>query len=129
MTIPHFGTDRGSGLAPRPHWKAVAVAAFSQRADASALRAGLAQRLHALIDSDIALEHIWVDPATLVAGVTLDGVRFRWEHGQLGIVRPCVHCGVGSFTSPPVHSLADIGHALSAWQPRHGGCEPNDPTE
>jgi hypothetical protein len=129
MTISNSTIDPGSRLSPRLHWKAVAAAAFAQQSDGAALRAKVAQRLRTLIGRDIDLERIWVDPSTAEAGVTVDGVRFRWEHDQLGVLRPCVHCGVGSFLSRPLHSLADIGDALGAWQPRHPECEPSDPPE
>jgi hypothetical protein len=81
--------------------------------------------VHAL--TGIAIEEVWVDHGEQVALTVVDGVPFRYAGEQLTVLRSCVLCGSGRFASPPVTSLADIGCALSAWQPRHLECQPDDP--
>lgn len=111
-------------------WQARAIAAYRQRrsdADA-ALRRGFAAHVRALTGRTIDEAAIWVDRAERAATALVDGVRFRYEAGQLALLRPCELCGSGSFASPPLNSPEDLGYALSAWQPRHPQCQPDDPT-
>jgi hypothetical protein len=59
----------------------------------------------------------------------MDGVIFQLQGSDLILLRPCVYCGVGHFTSPPIATPADLGYALSGWQPYHADCEPADPDD
>ena len=110
-------------------WKTQASAAYQQRRqdECSALRLTLARRLRALIGREIDANGIWVDLDERIALASVDGVHFRLEQSQLTMLRPCAVCGGGQFASPPLMSQADVGYALSAWQPRHPHCQPEDP--
>ncbi|MFO7170542.1 MAG: hypothetical protein DIU80_021140 [Chloroflexota bacterium] len=131
LQVLELPARRGQGARARraDDWKARAVARYQerQRHEAVELRDALARRLHTLTGLEIAPERIWVDRAERIAGVTVDGVHFRWESGQLTLVRPCELCGIGEIASKPLHTQADIGYALSDWQPRHPACQPEDP--
>ena len=110
-------------------WKAQMITTYQRHRqdEDSALRIALARRLRALIGVEVNLDGIWVDLDERSALVTVDGVRFRWEQSQLVVLRPCALCGGGQFASPPLTSRADVGYALSAWQPHHPHCQPDDP--
>ena len=110
-------------------WKTQAIATYQQRRrqEDSALRIALARRLRALIGVEVDRDDIWVDLDERSALATVDGVRFRWEQSQLVMLRPCALCGGGQFASQPLTSRADVGYALSGWQPRHPQCQPDDP--
>jgi hypothetical protein len=110
-------------------WMARAVAAYMQRYDEANLRATLARQVRLLTDTLPADEQIWVDLASRAASVSVDGMLFRLEHGQLMLMRPCAHCGVGQLASAPLRSVADLGHALAVWEPLHDDCRPEDPAE
>lgn len=116
-------------VAPQPQaggWQAFAIAAYQQSQGDLALRVALTQRLRALTGQTLPLERIYTDPAERMASATLDGVRFRWQHGQLHLLRGCTHCGQGALASPALHSPADLGYALSDWQPHHPACAAED---
>lgn len=70
------------------------------------------------------LDALVVDGAGRAAWGSLDGVRLRWRHGQLAVVRPCAHCGCGAFASRPLATLQDIVSAVGEWQPLHRDCRP-----
>jgi hypothetical protein len=112
-------------------WKAQVIATYQQhrQSEGSALRRALAQQVRALTGHEVNEGAIWVDLDERIALATVDGVRFRWEHAQLVILRACALCGSGQFASPPLTSQADVGYALSAWQPRHPRCQPDDPVD
>lgn len=114
-----------------PTWQTAASAAYARDAAASdgRLRAELAARLRALTDCALPDSAIIVDAVARRAIAALDGVVFQLQAGDLIVARSCAHCGTGRFASPPLTSRADLGHALTAWQPYHAGCEPSDPTE
>lgn len=116
-------------LPPPSDWRAQAVAAYERgREDRDeALRRALARRVRALTGQVVPPERIWVDRVAQTAGVALDGALFRLERGQLVLVRPCALCGIGQIASPPLDTPADLGYALSEWQPRHPACAPDDP--
>jgi hypothetical protein len=59
--------------------------------------------------------------------VALDGIVFRLRQGELVLLRPCPECGLGHHESPAIGTLADLGYALSAWQPACQNCAPEDP--
>jgi hypothetical protein len=42
--------------------------------------------------------------------------------------RPCAECGIGRYESPSILTLADLGYALSAWQPACVSCQAEDPS-
>ena len=110
-------------------WKTQAIATYQQRRqhEDSALRIALAQRVRALTGRAVDVDTIWVDLDERIALASVDGVRFQLQRSQLAILRPCDVCGSGQFASPPLASQADLGYALSAWQPRHPQCQPEDP--
>ncbi|NTU80560.1 MAG: hypothetical protein HGA45_14480 [Chloroflexales bacterium] len=113
---------------PEASWKARAVADFGQHGDED-LAVSLLGAVRALTGQQVSPEHMWVSSARRAAAVSVDNIRFRWEQSQLVVLRPCVHCGLGQLASLALHSRADLGYALSAWQPRHPGCEQEDPTD
>jgi hypothetical protein len=110
-------------------WKTQMIATYQQHRqyEGSALRIALAQRVRALTGREVNVDAIWVDLDERIALATVDSVRFRWEQSQLVMLRPCALCGSGQFASPPLTSQADVGYALSAWQPHHPQCQPDDP--
>jgi hypothetical protein len=110
-------------------WMARAVAAYMQRYDEANLRTTIARQVRLLTDKMPADEQIWVDVASRAASVAVDGMLFRLEQGQLLLMRPCAHCGVGQLASVSLRSEADLGHALAVWQPLHADCRPEDPAE
>ncbi len=107
-------------------WMARAVAAYMQRYDEANLRATLARQVRLLTDKLPADEQIWVDLTNRAASVSVDGMLFRLEQGELMLMRPCAHCGVGQLASAPLRSIADLGHALAIWEPLHHDCRPED---
>jgi hypothetical protein len=110
-------------------WKTQVISTYQRHRqdEASALRIALVRGLHALVGVEVNVDDIWVDLDERSAHVTVDGVRFRWEQSQLVMLRTCALCGSGQFASPPLTSQADVGYALSVWQPRHPQCQPDDP--
>ena len=110
-------------------WKTQVISTYQRHRqdEDSALRIALVRRLRALVGVEVNLDDIWVDLDERSALVTVDGVRFRCEHSQLVMLRTCALCGSGQFASPPLTSQADVGYALSIWQPRHPQCQPDDP--
>jgi hypothetical protein len=110
-------------------WQIGALAAYGleARADGAQLRAELAARLHGLTGCALQDGAITADRGAQRATATLDGVVFQLRGHELVVLRPCAHCGTGRFASPRVGSRADLGHALSGWQPYHEGCAPEDP--
>jgi hypothetical protein len=110
-------------------WKAAAVAAYYQgRTQASDdLRRLLAVRLFDLTGQRVPPEAIYVTPSGRAASVMLDGAVFRAGAAGVVLLRSCAFCGSGSFESAPLHTRADLGHALTAWEPAHPACGPDDP--
>jgi hypothetical protein len=125
--------------APRPSlrviscpqtWHSRAVEAYRQAEseEIAALQAQMVARVAALIRRDIEAESVYVDRAERTATVAVDGVVFRLRRGELALLRPCAECGIGRYESPAVRTLADLGYALSAWQPTCPSCQPEDPS-
>jgi hypothetical protein len=114
-----------------PAWQATAVEAYADEAQAGGvgLRAKLAARLQALTGREVRADAIVTDLVTRRATTTMDGVVFQLQSSDLILMRPCVYCGVGRFSSPPIANPADLGYALSGWQPYHADCEPADPAD
>jgi hypothetical protein len=109
-------------------WKERSVAAYRQRraSEDGLLRATLVAQVHHLTGRVIGAREVMVDLDEQLAWVFVDGVQFRLRRQHLVVVRPCVGCGSDQFESPPLASLADLGYALTAWQPRHHSCQPED---
>lgn len=116
-------------MAALPAWQAAALAAYSKEVGMGDLRAELAARVQALTGCAIPGAAIMLDDNARRATTTVDGVVFQLQGSDLRLLRPCAYCGVGRFASPPIASRADLGHALSDWQPYHAGCAPADPAD
>jgi hypothetical protein len=112
-------------------WQSQAIAAYEQSRQTSdaSLRLMLAERLRGLLGYEIDRSAIWVDRSAGLAITRVDGVLFRMERSRLMLVRPCAECGLGQLTSPELRTQADLGYALSAWQPHHPACQPEDPAD
>jgi hypothetical protein len=112
-------------------WKARAVTSYrhAQRQALTVLPELLAGRVSALTGRSVDPEDVFVDPDAEIATVVVDGVVFRAHHQQVVVLRSCVECGIERFESPPLFSRADLGYALSAWQPRCRNCQPEDPAD
>jgi hypothetical protein len=114
--------------APARDWQVEAVAAYDDaEAQERPLASALAARIYTLSGRVVAPEAIFVDAAAGRAAVVVDGVTFRMRNGQVVILRPCHECGLGHLESAPLATRADLGYALSGWEPRHAGCEAEDP--
>jgi hypothetical protein len=120
-----------SRMVSRPQtWHSQAVAAYRQaeHEQIAALQAEMVSRVSALIQRNIAAESVYVDRAERTATLAIEGVVFRLRHGALALLRPCPECGIGHYESPAIRTLADLGYALSAWQPICRNCQPEDPS-
>lgn len=106
--------------------RAIALYQRSRTSEMIRLSTELAARLHLLTGRTIAPDAVYVDPDVHTATVRVDGVVFRLRERDLVVIRPCAHCGIGSFASPPIASPADLGYALGAWQPLCPHCVPED---
>ncbi len=109
-------------------WREEAVAACRQ-AELQCTdkpRQDLARGILELTGQVVDTRSIYHDRETRTATAVVGGVVFRLRRGDLFLLRPCVYCGVRRFESFPVHDLADIGHALSVWEPRCEGCDLED---
>lgn len=122
---------RRTGAPATYDWRASAVAAYQQiRGSASfRLQEGLATRLQVLTGRAIAPETIFVDPDADLSVAVVDGVIFRMRQGQVRLLRPCAECGVRQVESHALVSRADLGYALSDWEPRCPDCQPEDPAD
>lgn len=123
--LPEFWTDVSC------RWRAAALAAYALEAgeDDDSLRAELAARVRRLTGCAIPDGAITADGSARRATAVLDGEVFQLQGHELIVLRPCAHCGTGLFASPSLASRADLGYALSDWQPYHAGCEPVDPAD
>lgn len=109
-------------------WQADMIAAYQETLDqARPLAMALAARVYALAGRVVDPESVFVDQEAGRAVAVVDGVIFRMRNGQVTILRPCAECGIGQIESPSITTRADLGFALSGWEPRHAGCEPEDP--
>lgn len=77
----------------------------------------------------IDLSTVVVNEQQQAALVTIDAVQFRWDRTHLTVIRPCAHCGLGSFASPPIRDARDLGYALSGFQSLHPYCQPFEPDD
>jgi hypothetical protein len=106
-------------------WQERAIAAYRLgQPDEAALRLKLAAAVYALTGRTVAPDAIFVDLVARAASAPVDGVLFRWADGQLHLLRPCAHCGLGAFASPPLQRAEDLGFALNSWRPLHDDCQP-----
>jgi hypothetical protein len=135
QSLAHEGTLNiialGAALAPGAEWQRRAVERYRrQRPDAAAaLRAEIAAPVGRLTGRTVDLSTVVVDEQQQAALVTIDGVQFHWDRSQLTLIRPCAHCGLGSFASPPIRGAHDLGYALSGWKPLHRDCQPFEPDD
>jgi hypothetical protein len=114
---------------PSADWQARAISSYqhTQRQALTVLPELLASRVSALTGRSIAPEDVFVDQDAELATVVVDGVVFRAHHHQVRVLRACAECGIERFESRPLFSRADLGYALSAWQPLCHNCQPEDP--
>jgi hypothetical protein len=107
-------------------WQARAIQVYQQaeRVETGALAMDLAARLLTLTGRAVERETIVVDRFARRATAQVDGALFQLHGQQLTLLRPCADCGTGLYPSPAIESLADLGHALSAWQPACPDCLP-----
>jgi hypothetical protein len=117
-------------LAARPQtWHRRAVEAYKQTAqdEIAALPVDLIARVAALTGRTLSRGSVYIDRAKRAATVALDGIVFRLRRGELVLLRPCAECGLGHYETPAIGTLADLGYALSTWQPNCQNCAPEDP--
>lgn len=114
------------GSTPLTTWRTRAISAYqgSQPQMVAALAQHLLVAVRQITGHTIEAEAIIVDAQQQSALATLDGVRFRWSRAGLLLIRPCVHCGCGSFESQSLQNEQELGYALDGWQPRHHDCQP-----
>lgn len=119
---------RTSTLVAQGSWRRRAADAYfkTARKQATELRDELAARVQRLTGRTIEVQSVYTDPGQRLAVARVDGVLFHYRRGVLQVVRGCVHCDTGEFSSPTVETIADLGYALAAWQPRCLHCEPAD---
>ena len=112
-------------------WQARAVSSYrhAQRQALTVLPELLATRVSALTGHPIDPENVFVDLDTEIATVVVDGVVFRARNQRVVVLRSCAECGIERFESAPLFSRADLGYALSAWQPHCRNCQPEDPAD
>jgi hypothetical protein len=118
-------------LVVQERWQDRAVRAYRESGPESdaALRTHLFDAVYACTGKRLTPGTVVVDQQQRLAYGTLDGVRFCLTPNYLTIVRPCAHCGLGAFAGPPITALADLGYALSDWQPLHADCRPFEADE
>ena len=109
-------------------WQAAAVMAYRQAecTDIDRRRRELTSRILELTGQSVEVGAIYVDAGTRTATVALGDVVFQLRHSELFLVRPCVQCGGGRFTSATIDCAVDLGHALAVWEPRCAGCAWDD---
>ena len=114
-----------------PDWQARAISAYHQATCQllSALPELLITRVSALIGRSINPSDVFVDLDAELATVVVDGVVFRARNQQVVMLRACTECAIARFESAPLLSRADLGYALSAWQPCCRTCQPEDPAD
>ena len=108
-------------------WQGGVVAAYLEAQERERpLAVALATRIYTLAGRAIAPESVFVDHEAGLAVAVVDGVTFRMRRGQVTILRACRECGAGRVESQPLVTRADLGYALSVWEPRCTGCEEED---
>jgi hypothetical protein len=141
MSYPHSAIAHTArrALAPmqeRPaqlpaDWQTRAISSYrhAQRQALTVLPELLATRVSALIGRSIDPADVFVDLDAEIATVVVDGVVFRARNQQVVVLRSCAECGIERFESAPLFSRADLGYALSVWQPLCRTCQPEDPAD
>jgi hypothetical protein len=101
-------------------WQAAAVTAYRQteRTDRDRRRGELASRILEVTGQSVETGSIYVDAEMRTAPVAVGDVVFQLRHAELLLVRPCVRCDAGRFTSAAIDCVADLDHALAVWEPR-----------
>jgi hypothetical protein len=129
----HPRRQRAAHAAPDgPRWRGGSFAAGAgRRVRVPDAGAPGAQRpwlaVSALIGWSINPSDVFVDLDAELATVVVDGVVFRARNQQVVMLRACAECAITRFESVPLMSRADLGYALSAWQPCCRTCQPEDP--
>jgi hypothetical protein len=100
----------------------------SRQEKTRALKQELLRRIMRLTGRRPSLDKIYADLENRSATVSEDNTLFRLEDDTLTVVRPCAYCGTGQFKSPSIRDAADLGYALSVWQPLHSDCTPDETT-
>lgn len=116
-------------IQPITSWQARAIAAYKQTQANGATSTAFAARLKHLTGHTIDPQAIHVDDDTGTATLNISGVLFQMRKQELVIVRACPSCGLGRYESTPIANMAELGFALSAWQPPCPNCTPEDPQE
>jgi hypothetical protein len=101
----------------------------AERTERDRLSQELASRILEITGQSVDTGSISVDPGTRTATVPVGDVVFQLRQTALLLVRPCVRCGVGRFTSAAIACAVDLGHALAVWEPRCTGCAWDDEDE
>jgi hypothetical protein len=114
---------------PPADWQARAISSYrhTQRQALTMPPELLATRVSALTGRSVDPEDVFVDLDAELATVVVDGVVFRARNQRVVVLRSCVECGIERFESRPLFSRADLGYALSVWQPLCRNCQPEDP--
>jgi hypothetical protein len=109
-------------------WQARAISSYrqAQHQAQAMLPELLATRVSALTGRSVDPEDVFVDTDAELATVVVDGVVFRARNQQVVVLRSCVECGIERFESRPLFNRANLGYALSAWQPLCHNCQPED---
>jgi len=124
---PHAVSIQANRARSTTDWQARVISAYHQAL--TELPKLLATRVSALIGWSIDPADVFVDLDAELATVIVDGVVFRAHHQQVVILRACAECAITRFESAPLFSRADLGYALSAWQPCCRSCQPEDPAD
>ncbi|HKP54346.1 MAG TPA: hypothetical protein VJ183_17045 [Chloroflexia bacterium] len=124
-------TDYHTETAERGQDRAISTYRVTESVISAALQSELARRIEAIMNYRPSPETIFANPVTLTATFSHDGSLFRLEGARsvatLVLVRPCAYCGTGEFSSIPLTDLADLGYALTVWEPLHADCQEADP--
>ena len=110
-------------------WQAHAVETYLQGKSnfEGELRTELARRVQDFTGRVVMPDLVYADPDKQLARVSVDGVSFRLTRGHVVLLSPCAYCGVREFESSAIESPADLGYALSVWEPYCRDCVPEDP--
>jgi len=110
-------------------WQVRAIQAYHEatQQELAVLPAVLAAWVAALTDRPVMPDQVYVDKDARAGHLSVEGVHFRLAHDELVVLRKCVSCGNHEYASPPIGTVAELGYALSAWQPTCEQCALNDP--
>ncbi|HEX8218734.1 MAG TPA: hypothetical protein VF914_05915, partial [Chloroflexia bacterium] len=124
----HDGVRIVGSYQAKPRWQTEAIEEYEESLQPleARLRRDMASRVLALTGHRVSPGAIYADPASRVAVITVDGIVFKLIKENLVILRPCVQCGCCQFQSMPITNAAELGYALSEWEPRCPDCAPED---